>query len=137
MASVGKGGLGRASESVALESEPAPALDFESEISMTVSNTILAQLGGSRFIAMTGASSFTGSANALSFKLPGKSGFVKNGIRGVRIVLDPSDTYTVAFYAWRKKGGVSDFKIISEYSDIYAENLRGLFERETGLRTSL
>lgn len=36
---------------------------------MTVSQTILSQLGGNRFIAMTGSKNFVGSDDALSFKL--------------------------------------------------------------------
>jgi hypothetical protein len=36
---------------------------------MTVSQTILSQLGGNRFIAMTGSKNFVESDGALSFKL--------------------------------------------------------------------
>jgi len=36
---------------------------------MTVSQTMLSQLGGNRFIAMTGSKNFVGSDDALSFKL--------------------------------------------------------------------
>lgn len=56
---------------------------------MTGAKTILAQLGGRRFIAMTGASQFGGTADPISLKftLPGRT------ISKVVITLDPSDTY--------------------------------------------
>ena len=60
---------------------------------MTVANTILAQLGGRKFLAMTGAYSLTGSADTLSMRLPSKS--TKNKVGGMRITLDPDDTYTL------------------------------------------
>jgi hypothetical protein len=46
---------------------------------MTVSQTILSELGGNRFIAMTGSKNFVGSDDALSFKLA----------KYMRIVLTP------------------------------------------------
>ena len=58
-------------------------------MSTEVAKTILAQLGGKRFIAMTGANSFTGSADELTFKLP-----TRGKMRAVKIKLEPSDTYT-------------------------------------------
>ena len=97
---------------------------------MTVANTILQQLGGNQFRAMTGARDLTGTDNSLTVKL-GKMSGVKTS--HIRVTLDPSDTYTVEFLAVR---GTS-IKTLSTHSDVYAENLRGLFERETGLRTSL
>lgn len=101
--------------------------------SMAVPEEILRQLGGNRFVAMTGASSFAGSKDALSFKL--RTGAA--GIRGVRIVLDPSDTYNVAFYKWTMKGGVKHFGIVKQVDGVYADQLREVFTRATGLETSL
>lgn len=95
---------------------------------MTVAKTILAQLGGRGFELMTGARNFTGSDNALTFHLP--ANFAKNKARGVRITLEPSDTYTVEFLYWR---GIQPPKTISRHEDIYNDMLRELFERETGL----
>ena len=48
---------------------------------MEVANTILEQLGGRQFQAMTGASQFVGSKNSLSFRLPGAGGFCKAGMQ--------------------------------------------------------
>lgn len=100
---------------------------------MTVAQEILRQLGGSRFIAMTGATHTYGEADRLTFALPGKPGFVKDGINHVEIILEPSDTYRVLFRRVSRR----EAKVVSEHNDIYAESLRQLFERVTGLATSL
>jgi hypothetical protein len=99
---------------------------------LTVSKTILEQLGGRRFIAMTGAKNFVGSDNTLTFRLPGKN-FTKQSINSVQITLDANDTYTLTFA--RIRGG--DVKVISMHRDIYVENLRSTFTEVTGLDTHL
>lgn len=98
---------------------------------MDIAKTILEQLGGGRFAAMTGAKKFTsinpkGNIGGLYFRLP--SNFAKNGINAVQIVLHPSDTYIVTFLRTNKT--------ISTHEDIYCDDLVPLFERETGLYTS-
>jgi hypothetical protein len=62
---------------------------------MTVACVILHQLGGQRFVAMTGAKFLLAHESALSFHLP--SNFAKNGINRVRIDLAPTDLYDVTF----------------------------------------
>lgn len=101
---------------------------------MTVANTILAQLGGRRFITMTGATSFSGSANALGFRVPSR--MTKNRISGVRITLDPNDTYTVKFLAQRRAPSFEVYTV-AEHSMIYADQLETIFSTETGLATHL
>ena len=103
------------------------------EEQMRIANTILEQLGGSKFTAMTGARNFSAVRNGLLFAIPGGRGFAKSGINVIQIDLDPNDTYTVTFSRLRAGKRTE----ISKHSDIYAENLCELFERETGLRTSL
>jgi len=98
---------------------------------MTVAKTILAQLGGNKFIAMTGAKDFVGGANSLQFSI--SSRLTKNKSNKVRIVLDPSDTYTMTFYKIR---GI-DFKEVDSVSDVYAEDLQRIFTAKTGLDTHL
>jgi hypothetical protein len=105
----------------------------EDEEGMSVGRIILEQLGGRKFIAMTGAKNFSEGPNSLSFRLPGGGGFTKNGINAVMVRLEPSDTYRVTYY--RIRGG--QMKVVSEHDDIYADSLRENFERETGLRTSM
>ena len=58
---------------------------------LIIAQTILAQLGGRRFIAMTGARNFICGENYLMFSLP--KGFAKDGINKIRITLDWTDTY--------------------------------------------
>jgi hypothetical protein len=100
---------------------------------LTVATTILEQLGGGRFLAMTGAKNLVGSADTLSFRLPGSGGFTKNGINVVSIQLTPADTYTVTFSRLR----ASKLTTVEAHEDIYWDQLREVFERATGLATSL
>lgn len=93
-----------------------------------IAKTILAQLGGNRFRVMTGVSLAFAEASGLRFFLP--SARAAKGVKQIRITLTPADVYTVGFYD--TKG-----KLICEAENIYADDLRGLFESMTGLRTSL
>jgi hypothetical protein len=98
---------------------------------MRVAEEIVRQLGGTgRLKVMIGGRDFMGGANDLQFKWAAKA---KNGANSVRIVLDPSDTYTVTFYSVRGM----NVKEKGTFSDVYNDNLRGLFESETGLYLSL
>jgi hypothetical protein len=93
--------------------------------------TILQQLGGSKFIAMTGAKHFLAGANTLSFRLPPH--FAKRRINHVRVVLDENDTYSVFF----GEAHGTRYTIVNEHQMVYADNLRTLFTEQTGLDTSL
>lgn len=95
---------------------------------MEIANTILAQLGGRQFTSMTGAKNLLAVDRGLAFKLP--RGLAKDGITSVRVVLDPSDTYTVTFHNVRGRE-------VASYDETYCDQLRGLFEDVTGLCTSL
>lgn len=97
---------------------------------MTVATTILQQLGGRRFIVMTGAKHIGGTADALSFKLPKRQG---NPVNYVRITLTPADTYDVEF---SRVHGLQ-YTIIHKTEGIYNDQLQELFTRYTGLQTSL
>lgn len=99
----------------------------------TVAQTILAQLGGRRFLAMTGARNCVGSDTDLAFRLPGTPGFVKRGINVVRITLTWRDTYTVVF-SRLFRGTLTEVITLEE---VYAEDLQAAFTRETGLDTHL
>lgn len=103
---------------------------------MSVAQTILAQLGGNRFVAMTGAKNLTSDRNCLIFRLPRQRGFVKDGINAVRVTLEPSDTYTMTFF--RQMGAPTHaVRTVREYTDVYAEDMRRLFTEATGLDTHL
>jgi len=94
-----------------------------------IAETILAQLGGRRFAMMTGASSFSYGENCLTFRLKSNP---KN-VKGVRITLEPSDTYKMEFLGMRK------YEVIlkSEADFVYADMLQDVFTEHTGLYTHL
>jgi hypothetical protein len=96
-----------------------------------VPSTILRQLGGGKFITMTGANCFTGGAGFLTFKIP--SNKTKDRISHVRILLDYDDTYSMTFFACR--GSV--VKTIASHNGIYCDQLQEIFTDITGLQTHL
>jgi hypothetical protein len=101
-------------------------------MSNQVAQTILEQLGGNRFIAMTGAK------NLLSLDAEGGLQFrigrgATDGINCVRIELTSADLYTVKFYRVR---GVSCV-LVSEFFDVYADMLRTMITAHTGFRVTL
>lgn len=96
-------------------------------MSTEVAETILQQLGGRRFIAMTGAHHFVADGDALRFRLP--SNFAASGINAVRITLNCTDTYDLVF---SKVAGL-DVTEIAAVTDIYADQLRDVFRSGTGL----
>lgn len=99
---------------------------------MTVANTILAQLGGHRFIAMTGAKHLLGDATSLQFAIGTGA---KSGINKVRVTLEASDTYTVRFYKMKRRG--LDWTEVACESDVYADCLQRVFTSATGFDTHL
>lgn len=100
-----------------------------------IARTILAQLGGNQFCVMTGAKNFVtlgNSAVGLRFALPRMTG---PKINRVTVELTPADTYKVTFDRFDARA--LSIATINEIEDVYAEDLRGVFESATGLRTSL
>jgi len=95
-----------------------------------VATTILQQLGSNKFIAMTGAKNFLGSATALTFRFPHPDRKAPNGMR---IELDANDTYTMISY--RIRGARCD--VAAREEGVYAEDLQRLFTNMTGLDTHL
>lgn len=96
-----------------------------------VANEILRQLGGNKFLIMTGARYVFGGADFLSFHLP--SNFAKDGINTVRVTLTADDYYTMDF--GRRRG--SNFRRIAQASQVCSASLRRTFTEITGLDTSL
>jgi len=95
-----------------------------------IADTILKQLGGGRFIAMTGAKnlSFASSPPGLHMSI-GRG--AKNGIKYLRVDYDRgSDTYTMKFL--NKTGGT-----VREQPMVHADQLRRVFTSTTGFDTSL
>lgn len=101
-----------------------------SAATLTVANEILAQLGGNRFIAMTGAKNILGGENFIQFSLPKG----KDKSNKMRITLDMvTDTYTIETYAIR---GI-DCTPKTSMDLVYADSLRSVFTSITGFDTSL
>ena len=102
-------------------------------MSQEVARTILNQLGGNRFVAMTGAKDLASSADALQFGLPAR--FAKKGINKVKITLTPADLYTMTFYKYI----ASRFELvtIAEVESLYADQLQDTFTEVTGLDTNM
>jgi len=100
-------------------------------MSNVVANTIVSQIGRStgRMASMIGAYNFIAGAYALTFRFKARA---KNAANCVRITLGASDTYRVEFISVR---GVK-VNTKGDFSDVYAEDLKPLFERETGLYLS-
>ena len=99
---------------------------------LTVAKTILEQLGGRKFIVMTGIKKFLGSEDSLQFRL---RGLTKNKARICKITLTWKDLYNVEFYGFNFRTGESD--LVESALDIFAEDLQAVFTRHTGLYTHL
>ena len=99
---------------------------------LETAQTILAQLGGRRFIVMTGAKHLAGDDTGLQFSLPG-GGFCRDGINKVRITLNSMDLYDVDYYRIRGTRAV----VVAESRGLYADMLADDFTEKTGLAVSL
>ena len=94
-----------------------------------IGQEILRQLGGNKFIVMTGAKNFVAGDNMLVFRIPKAS----KGINAVRITLTSLDLYDIKFF--RIYG--ADMKLVSEANGIYNDQLQNTFTAHTGLYTHL
>ena len=101
-----------------------------------IANTIIQQLGGNRFRAMTGAKNFMALESGLAFGIPGQ-GFAKHGINKLHFILDASDTYTVRAFRIRRSKGVPTVKTVDEQTGVYNDMLPAVFTEMTGLETHL
>ena len=93
----------------------------------------LKQLGGAgRLKAMIGAKNFMHSdgGRTIRFQFPNRKRSKPNF---VKITLDPTDTYTLEMGRTIKY----DYKVLYKQEGLYASQLKGIIERETGLRLSL
>lgn len=105
------------------------------KIDQTIATTILSQLGGRRFSAMTGAKDFIALEDGVRFKI-GRNGTSANT---VTITLNGKDLYDLVFERVSLSRKTRDVtrKIVADASDIFAEDLTSVFTSKTGLLTSL
>ena len=99
------------------------------ESDQTIAREILKQLGGNKFIVMTGAKQFVSDVNSLRFKIPR----AKNGINYVKIVLNSLDLYDVEY----GKVFGDKYTVVNVENSIYDDMLIPSFEKNTGLYTKL
>ena len=106
-----------------------------------VASTILEQLDGNKFIAMTGCNAFIADGDTLRMKIP------RNGSRANRlwITLNRKDLYDMRFFRYvsprfdRKHYLWHDSKETDEvcYNDVYFDQLQEIFTKHTGMYTHL
>lgn len=108
---------------------------------MTVAQIIYQQLGGNKFVVMTGSKNFLDDGNTLRMAL------AKNASKANRlwITLEADDTYTMRFFRYTaprystKTYTFSDEKIteVRTIKGVYCDMLQELFTEVTGLYTRL
>jgi|TARA_B100001758_G_scaffold224387_1_gene215714 hypothetical protein len=90
---------------------------------------MLKQLGGNKFIAMTGAKNFALGPKGAGFKIGRNS----KGINYVRIDLKSNDLYDMEFIQMR----AGNLKVKSKVKGVYNDQLQKMFTKHTGMYTSL
>ncbi len=105
---------------------------MNNERAATKAETILMQLGGGRFLKMTGAKQLVDTGNGLQFKLP--RGLSSTGIVCVSIEIGADDLYCVKAYTAK---GVKTCIADRVVTGVYVDSLRNLFTQMTGLDTHL
>jgi hypothetical protein len=88
---------------------------------LTVPKTILEQLGGNDFIALTGATAFISTEDSLTFR----AGRNPNGVSHVRITLTATDLYAVTFFHTGRAPRIVD--------EVCCDILQDVFFKHTGL----
>jgi hypothetical protein len=94
-----------------------------------VAKEILTQLGGNKFIVMTGAKNLVDGGKYLAFKLPR----AKDSINYVKITLTSMDLYDIEFGRIR----ANQYKVVKSVDGIYNDQLQNVFTKVTGLYTRL
>lgn len=95
-----------------------------------VGATILEQLGGGKFAAMTGAHGFVSGPNGLSFRIRAAN---RIKAQAAVITLTGRDDYDLEFV--RIRG--FDVETVAKHEGVGCENLRSTFTAATGLETAL
>jgi|TARA_Y100001963_G_C6650542_1_gene385479 hypothetical protein len=97
---------------------------------MKVAKTILEQLGGNKFVAMTGAKNFGGTEDSLSMRI-GRNSSNSNYLK---ITLNMMDLYDMEFCKLTRMG---EKKSVKEYNNVYNDMMTDIFTKHTGMYTSL
>jgi len=105
--------------------------DYDAEYRMKVAKTILKQLGGNKFCAMTGAKDLVVGDRSLSMKL-GRNSSNSNYLK---ITLTLDDLYDMRFSKW--SWSKWEEKSVTEYKMIDWMTMKDVFTEHTGMYTSL
>lgn len=98
-----------------------------------LANTILQQLGGNKFCAMTGSKNFVATGRSLRMSLTRN----ESGANFLEVHLDEWDTYCMHFYwAGMTKAGVR-YITKAKWEGVYADGLQDIFTEVTGLDTHI
>jgi len=97
---------------------------------MSIASTILSQLGGNKFLAMTGAKNLMDHGDGLSLKFPKPQ---DRKVNYLKVSLGALDTYRVEFGYIR---GLN-YTEKESFSMVFADQLQSLFTDVTGLDTHL
>ena len=103
-----------------------------------VANTILAQMGGNKFLAMTGTKDLV-ALNTDDYQFGGlRMRISKNNTPAniLIVTLNSMDTYDVVFQSVRI-GKTFSVKTVKEYNMVYGDMLQRIFTDATGLYTRL
>ncbi len=95
-----------------------------------IAQTIIDQLGGNKFVAMTGAHQFTHMPSGVTFRI----GANAKKVTHLRITLTGDDDYTMEFQSIR---GLKPIKMIDHAFEIMADTLASTFARKTGMAVAL
>ena len=98
---------------------------------LTTAQIILRQLGGGRFVAMTGAKDLIDLGNGLRMSLP--ASMTKGRVNRLTITLAADDTYTVSVGKYARL----DYREIETVEGVYVDRLHETIREMTGLATRL
>lgn len=99
---------------------------------MSIAETIIKQMGGvGAFRAFIAAYDMLSTEDGLQFKFKGS-----RKLNVCIVKLNGNDLYDIEFGRVRKQGGIPTYKPVEEINDIYCDQLKGIFEKSTGLYLS-
>ena len=96
---------------------------------MKIARTILDQLGGNKFLAMTGSRDFVAAKNLLRMRLARN----KSGASHLTIILAGDDTYRMQFWKLAK----ASIKVLETIEGVRFDQMQAVFTDVTGLDTHL
>lgn len=97
---------------------------------LNVATEILKQLGGNKFIAMTGSKNFIDGGNFLRMNLTKN----KAKAKWLKITLNSMDTYDMSFFTADKEFNIT---VKAQFDGVYCDQLQDIFTQVTGLYTHL